>query len=451
MRSRLPILALLSALTFVFLPPSAFAAIKGLPQGCEPVDGNFIDLVLNGNSVTGINPASGKTYREYLSGSGRSYLETADGRVQQGEWRVAERGICFRYGGGDWDCKAMGMSECSAGKYRYSYLKLIDGKASITGHISVLSKGDAHSLLAKHERGTVTAQTAAPAVVPGKPAASQKDTERRDVLGASKPCLVTAKRQNILNMFANNTYFGVNAKTGVQFQEFLKSDWRAYVRGSDGTVKEGSWSVTDDQICFDYGKGKGCRFVALIGCTSGGYAAAFAEKEGEVLKARSLVRFSKRGDTESLYADFARQNPKLVKQRATAELFIQASEEQERQKKAEAVRREREAERARQQAASARRDKSKDVCWQIKDESARNACLGNTFLTKSENARNVLLGNCFTMTGSNKDFIVQVCSRGKQGCSISRDTDTAVACSSCNGDRQWLATWAAGVTLRCYK
>ena len=264
-----------AALLSVILTVPVLAAIEGLPRGCEPIDGQFLGLVLTGNTMSGVNARTGKNYREYLSSNGKAVLETSDGRILTGQWRLAKRGICFRYGKGDWDCKAMGMSECSGGKHRYSFLKLVDGKPTITGHVSKVSEGDAFALVGRKPGSVLEDKQTAKAASPA-PDGSPAPEKRMDVSRAGEPCAVTAKRQTILNIFANNTYFGVNAKSGLQFQEFLKSDSRSYAKRSDGKVLEGKWKVEGDSICFDYGKGASCKAVALLGCTKGGYVAAFA-------------------------------------------------------------------------------------------------------------------------------------------------------------------------------
>ena len=97
-------------------------------------------------------------------------------------------------------------------------------------------------------------------------------------------------------------------------------------------------------------------------------------------------------------------------------------------------------------------DKSKQVCWQIThNKDAREACLGNAYVTENKNARNVILGLCYVFEGANRAALTQICAYGKQGCFSLGDREDLNACVSCNGDRQWLATWAAGERLFCYR
>lgn len=93
--------------------------------------------------------------------------------------------------------------------------------------------------------------------------------------------------------------------------------------------------------------------------------------------------------------------------------------------------------------------KERNFCFTLKSQNAIEACLGNAYST-NENARNVILGNCYSITGYNKDGMIQVCTQGKNGCYSLKGSDTVHGCVSCDGSRRWLRMYAAGALINCY-
>jgi hypothetical protein len=94
-------------------------------------------------------------------------------------------------------------------------------------------------------------------------------------------------------------------------------------------------------------------------------------------------------------------------------------------------------------------EKEKNFCYGLKSEKAKYACLGYAFST-TENAKNIILNNCYSLTGTNKEALIQVCTQGKQGCYSFKNSDVVYNCTSCNGSNRWLRTYAAGSSFSCY-
>lgn len=92
------------------------------------------------------------------------------------------------------------------------------------------------------------------------------------------------------------------------------------------------------------------------------------------------------------------------------------------------------------------------VCFGITSDESRNACLNEPYSLKSDDARNILLGQCFSLSRSAQERqFVAVCTEGKRACVQLKSDDAKYWCTQCNGSRRWLATYATGVTIQCYK
>jgi len=90
-------------------------------------------------------------------------------------------------------------------------------------------------------------------------------------------------------------------------------------------------------------------------------------------------------------------------------------------------------------------------CYQLRSDSAVQACLGNAYSTKSEDAKNIILGNCYSLSDrANDNGLRDVCIRGKKGCYSLRDTDAVYPCTSCNGSNKWARVYATGYSMTCY-
>lgn len=91
-------------------------------------------------------------------------------------------------------------------------------------------------------------------------------------------------------------------------------------------------------------------------------------------------------------------------------------------------------------------------CYQLRSQSAIQACLGNAYSTESQDARNIILGHCYSLSDrANNNGLRDVCIRAKNGCYSLTNRDAVYPCTSCDGSNQWARVYATGNVMTCYK
>lgn len=89
-------------------------------------------------------------------------------------------------------------------------------------------------------------------------------------------------------------------------------------------------------------------------------------------------------------------------------------------------------------------------CYEIKNSSDREACLGNAYGTDNKDAQNIIKNNCYVLSDwANKKGLQAVCSNGKSGCYSLNDSEAVYSCNSCNGSNKWARLYAVGYNMTC--